>query len=197
TRCKRDWSSDVCSSDLIVNALDAIESLVDVGRRQAGRRLVQQQQLRLQHQGTAHGHHLPLAAGHGAGRLSATFGQAREQGIDTLHVRLQIALEGIAANFQVFLDAERRENVFFLRHVGNTVAYDLVRAQIGDVGTVKGNGTAAHLDQAEGGFHQCRLAGAIGADDGDNVARAHVQAYTLEDVAAAIAAVKFVDLKQV
>ena len=53
------------------DALDQLEHLLDDDRREAGGRLVEQQQLRLGHQRAADRAHLLLAARHGAGHLVA------------------------------------------------------------------------------------------------------------------------------
>ncbi|KAG1240333.1 hypothetical protein G6F68_017765 [Rhizopus microsporus] len=73
-----------------------LEDLLDHQRRQAHRRLVQQQQLGARDHRAAHRHHLLLAAGQGARRLLAAFGQAREQREDAVGVLAD--LRGIAAD---------------------------------------------------------------------------------------------------
>ena len=55
------------------------EDFLDHARREAKRRLIEQQQLRVRHQGAADGEHLLLAAGERAGDLTEPLLQAREQ----------------------------------------------------------------------------------------------------------------------
>ena len=61
------------------DALHQLEHLLHHDRRQAGRRLVEQQQFRIRHQRAADRAHLLLAARHGAGHLVAALLHAREQ----------------------------------------------------------------------------------------------------------------------
>src|SRR5699024_8306881 len=103
----------------------------------------------------------------------------------------------VAADFQVFLDAQGRENIVFLGHIGNTPSHDFVRAESGDVLTIEDYLARVNLDQAKGRLHQCRFARPIGADNGNDVACRHVQADTLEDVTAAIAAVNIGNFQKI
>src|SRR3712207_7034198 len=91
TRYWRDWSSDVCSSDLADDLVDA----VDDHRGQAQRRLVEEQQLGLGHQRAADGQHLLLAAGHRAALLPLALLEAREQRVDPVEVAADAV--GVAA----------------------------------------------------------------------------------------------------
>ena len=63
---------------LLIRWID-LEHLLDHQRRQAERRLVQQQHLGPAHQRAADRHHLLLAAGQRAGRIVALLAQDREQ----------------------------------------------------------------------------------------------------------------------
>ena len=63
---------------VLVQAADDIEYLLDQDGRKAHRRLVEHEQLGLGHERAAHGEHLLLAAGEGAGHLGAALLEARE-----------------------------------------------------------------------------------------------------------------------
>ena len=63
---------------------DDVEHVVDDGRRQPERRLVEQHDARPRHQRPADRHHLLLAARQLAGRLAALVAQDREQAVDPL-----------------------------------------------------------------------------------------------------------------
>ena len=63
----------------VVHLLDDLEAALDEHRREAHRRLVHQQQLRLRHQRAAHRDHLLLAARQRAGELGAPLVEEREQ----------------------------------------------------------------------------------------------------------------------
>ena len=69
-----------------VDVADDVEDLLDQDRRQAHRRLVQQQHARLGHQRAADGEHLLLAAGERAGHLARALLEPREQVEDALEV---------------------------------------------------------------------------------------------------------------
>src|SRR3546814_8840409 len=87
-----DWSSDVCSSDLaFVDLLDPLEDHLDHLRREAGRRLVEQHQPGVEHERAAHRHHLPLAARHLAGALTAPLLEPREKRVYPLLARFDLA----------------------------------------------------------------------------------------------------------
>src|SRR5690606_12796100 len=94
-------------------------------RRQPQRRLVQQQQLGPSHQGAANGHHLLLAAAHGAGLLAKTFFQARELHQDAFNIVLHF-LVGRATRAcpddQVLGHRELRENAAPLGHDADALA---------------------------------------------------------------------------
>ena len=68
----------------VVDHLAAQEHLVLEHRGEPGRRLVEQQQRRVEHQRPAHRHHLSLAAGQRSGALVGPFGEPREQPGDDL-----------------------------------------------------------------------------------------------------------------
>ena len=63
---------------VLANPAQDAENLLHDQRRQAERRLIQQQQARAQHQGAGNRQHLLLAAGQGAGLLFEAFLQPRE-----------------------------------------------------------------------------------------------------------------------
>jgi len=59
-----------------------VEHLLDDDGREAGRRLVEEEQLRVGHEGAADRAHLLLAAGHGARELAAPLREARKQRVE-------------------------------------------------------------------------------------------------------------------
>src|SRR6185503_4184980 len=72
----------------LVDVLEDREAALYEDRRQAHRRLVHQQQLRLRHQRAPHRHHLLLPARERPGELAPPFVQQREQRVDALEVLL-------------------------------------------------------------------------------------------------------------
>jgi hypothetical protein len=80
-------------------------------RRQPDRRLVDQQDLRRQHQRAAERQHLLLAARHRAGELAAPLGEPRERLEAGFEVLLELRARGRAerAEREIFLDGQFRE----------------------------------------------------------------------------------------
>src|SRR5215218_1755814 len=105
-----------CSTSRTLTPLSRIrtsaEQLLAHERRQAERRLVQQQHVRLRHQCPSDRDHLLLAAAHGPRRLAQTFGEARKQGEDALQDVLLARSRslGIGAEAQVLPDGEIAED---------------------------------------------------------------------------------------
>ena len=107
---------------------DGRHDLLHHDRREAHGGLVEHEQLGLGHQRAAHGEHLLLAAGEGAGGLLAAFSEDREEVVGALDVlldaRLVVAEEG--AELEVLLDRQPGEDVPSLGGVGEAEGDDLV-----------------------------------------------------------------------
>ena len=116
------------------NAAHELEHLLHHQRREAGRRLVHQQQFRLRHQRAADGAHLLLAAGERAGRLFAAVLQPREQAVDPVELlgKMPPRRRDEGADAQIFLDAQPRKQPPVLRHMGDALLDDAVRRQAAD-----------------------------------------------------------------
>ena len=109
-----------------------LEDLLDEDRREAHRRLVEQQQLRARHQRAADRAHLLLAARHRPGLLRPTLVQTREQLEDAVHVLLEVlpvrALE--RAHLEVLGHGHPREQPPPLGALGDPALDDLVRRRV-------------------------------------------------------------------
>src|ERR1700722_1283007 len=82
-----------------------LEDLVDHQRREAERRLVEQQKLGVPHQRPADRQHLLLAAGKPTGRLSVSLAEDRKQSIDFVkQVGPRLAASGEEPCNQILLD---------------------------------------------------------------------------------------------
>ncbi len=96
-------------------------------RRQAHRRLVEHEQLGAAHHRPAHGEHLLLATGEGAGRLGAALLEDREQRERRVEVVVDaLVLAGEGPEPQVLLDGEPREDPPALGGVGEPELHDVV-----------------------------------------------------------------------
>ena len=97
-------------------------------RRQAHRRLVEHEQLGAAHHRPAHGEHLLLATGEGAGRLGAALLEDREQrrNAASRSLLMLLVLAGERPEQQVLLDGEPREDPPALGGVGQPELDDVV-----------------------------------------------------------------------
>ncbi len=78
----------------------------------------------LGHQGPAHGQHLLLAAGEGAGKLLLALLQAREEGVDPFQVAFDacLVLAGECAHLQVLGDGQAAKDAPAFRRLGHAAS---------------------------------------------------------------------------
>src|SRR5207248_2090729 len=116
---------------------------------------------------------LLLAAAQRARLLTCTFAQSWEGFEDLLQLwlvsRAILALRPVAVT-EVLLDGELREEVAPLGEMGDAVAHHLRRAELVDSLAVESDLTRVGMDQAADGAQRGRLAGAVGAEQGDHLA---------------------------
>ena len=149
-----------------------VENLVDQHRREPHRRLVEQQEPRVAHQRAAHRQHLLLPAREIAGRQRAPLLQRREQIVDALQRVVILRMAAVGAELEIVLHRERREHLARLRHLGDAARDTRMRRQPVDILTVELD-TAARLRlHARNHPHQRGLAGAVVADEGNDLALA-------------------------
>ena len=126
-----------------VQVLNDIKDLIHQQRREAHGRLIQHQQLRMAHQGTAHGQHLLLAAGQSAGNLTVSFLQAGKEGIDLFDIRLYffvIPLR-VSAHQQVFVNGKLLENAASFGYLSHAQFNDFVAGGMRNILTIVGDNT--------------------------------------------------------
>ena len=140
------------------------------------------------HKGAAHGHHLLLTAGKRAGQLAATFLQTREVVEHHLKILTQTGLvfETERAHLQVLLHAHAGEHVAAFRHMGHAQRDDLVRMRFEQIVAIIGNAAGFGRHQTGDGVQGGGLAGAVGSDQGDDLAVVHLEANALDRVDRAI-----------
>src|SRR5205823_5423679 len=109
------------------------------------RRLIEQQEARLQHESTTHGEHLLLAAGQSAAPLSCALPQSREGFEGVLkRVRDEVPVaNAISADHEVFLDRQIRKNLSSFRYDRDAEIGDIGRRSTGKGGTCKVHGSGA------------------------------------------------------
>ena len=176
---------------------DDVEDLLDEQRREAHRGLVEQQELRTAHEGTAHGEHLLFAARERAGRLILALLEAREELKDVLEVLLDASLvlahEG--AEVKVLHDRHLREDAAALRHLRDALLDDLMGADTGDALPQEGDAARLWLQEARDRAQRRRLAGAVRADERDDLAFIDFEADALERVDGAVVDVYIIDFQ--
>ena len=154
---------------LLAQLLYGVEDLLDDDGGQPQGGLVQQQQARLAHQGAADGQHLLFAAGHGASALLQPLVQAREQGEYLIQQAVLLGLvDEEGPHQQVLLHRQAGEDAAPLRHHGDVLAHDAGRAESVDLFPLEPDAAAAGLGFAAQCHQQGGLAGAVGADQGDD-----------------------------
>ncbi len=166
---------------LLAHGGDHPEHLGHHQRRQPQRRLVEQHQPRAGHPGPRDGQHLLLTAREQRRRLLAPLGEDREAGGQLVQVALDVAVAPrVGAHFQVLEHGHAAEDAAALGHVGDAAGGDGVRGQAGQVGAVVPHRSRARAEQAGDGAEQRRLAGAVGAEHGDHLARPHLERDALQ-----------------
>jgi hypothetical protein len=124
---------------------------------------------------------LLLAAGQRAAALTDALFQAREQGEHALQIGFVFArLADGRAHLQVFEHSHARENAAALRRLRELEPRDLMRRHARDVAAVEFNDPLARARIAAYRHHQGRLAGAVGADQRDDLAGLNVHVDALE-----------------
>src|SRR5437762_13567235 len=105
------------------------EEIVDHRRREAERRLIEEQELGPRHQPARDGEHLLLAAREQPGALVQPYAQAREAFKDRLNVAPDLVPAPESTQLEVVQHRELRKNLPPLRHERKTARRDLVRRQ--------------------------------------------------------------------
>ena len=179
-----------------VDVGDDREDLLDDQRRQAERGLVEQQQPRPAHQGAGDGKHLLLAAGQGTAALAAALGEDGERGEDRVEVFLEVCfLADHCAHLQILQHRHAREDAPAFGGLGKAAADDLEGRQRRDLLAFEEHAPGAGVGVAANGHQQGRFAGAVGPDQGDDLAFAHGQVDAAQGLDGAVMAVYAFDGK--
>ena len=157
------------------------------------RRLVHQENPRRAHQRTREREHLLLAAAHGAGELVAPFLQAIEHAVTKVEIARHFGARRRTerAEQEILLDGELGKQPPPLRHQRNAEIDDFFRRAADqivllavDLGHDRSGARPHHAHDA---FHQRRLAVAVGAEQHDGLAVAHLDRHVLDDADRAVA----------
>ncbi len=136
--------------------------------------LVAQKNAWIGQQAAAERHHLLLPAGQQPGFLPAPLFQHREELPDGVHADLAPAAD-FPAEIQVFFHRQRGKQPPALRHHGNTVGDNTRRRAAREVAAGEADAAFDTLRLSDDRFQQCRFAGAVGTDNGDDFTGIDVQ----------------------
>ena len=149
------------------------QQLADDHRCQPERQLVDQQNLRPHDEAHGEGQHLLLAAGQVCRRGVESFAEDREclEGLgDRCLDAGRVAPVGPSGQFEVLLHGQRTEHALAAGHLHDAERGDLVRWGVRDVPPVEHDRAAVGLDHTADRLQQRRLPGAVGAEQGDDLA---------------------------
>jgi hypothetical protein len=178
---------------LTVDRADRVEDLLDQHGRQSHRRLVQQEQPGTPHEGAADGQHLLLTARQRAGHLGDALLQAREQREHPLQVLGDAAVAPEeCAHHEILADAEAIEDPAALGHVADTATDDVVGRGAGEHAILEVDRALAGDQQSGDRLERGGLAGAVVAEQRDDLAAAHLQRDPLQGADLAVVDVEAV-----
>ena len=165
-----------------------VEQFVDHRRREAQRRLVEQQDARLRHQAARDGEHLLLAAGEQPGAARQPFAQAREALQQRLDLGFAIDIPPrVCAEHDVVAHGQFGKHLAAFRHQRDAARGDPMRGQLLDPLVVEHDRARHRPQQAGHRAHRRRLAGAVGAEQRHHLAGLHRERHLFEHRRRAIA----------
>src|SRR5690606_10518824 len=124
--------------------------------REAGRRLVQEKELRVEHQRPADRYHLLLAAGKGARGLAPLFLERGKEVVDAGDALPEVGVENVGAELQVFFDGEAGKHVAVLGDKAHALMDEPVGPLARYVLPHKRDGAGPWRQQAEDSFYERR-----------------------------------------
>ena len=118
-----------------------------------------------------------------ARQLSPALLEARKQGVERLQPvgEAEVATRP-QADLQILLDRQPLEDVLPLRHVARALPHDPARRQARDRLAGEDDGSPLRRKQADDQLEQGRLAGAVRADDHDELAFVDMDVDAVQDV---------------
>src|SRR4051812_33431071 len=166
----------------LVYLLDDLEVPLDENRSQSHGRLVHEQQLRLGHESSSHGHHLLLAAGERPGELGAALVQKREEVVDAVVGFVRAAALQVGAHLEVLAHGHRREEPPVLGHDRDPLPDPVARRPRRHILAREAHAAVSRPHDAEHRLQGRRLARRVAPEQADELARRHLEVHALEDV---------------
>ena len=143
------------------------------------------------HERATDGEHLLLAARERLGRLVRALLQHREERVDPRQGPgghgAPVAAGAVGAELEVLAHGHRAEQQPALGHERQALAHEALGPRRGDAGAAVGDRPRADGDEADDGLEQRRLAGAVRADDGDELALADGEVDVVQHLGVAVA----------
>ena len=167
--------------------LDDTEHLAHDQRRQSLRRLVENQQSRIQQQCAPDRQHLLLAAGELPSTIELALLEAGKQLVDSLDGPRPAAFE---RHLEVFLDAEVGENAPAFGHVTDAEGCDAKGRRARGILAEDRNLAFARRRQAHQASQRRGLARAVASEQRGDLALGNLQADAMQDVALAVIGVQ-------
>jgi hypothetical protein len=200
--CDRECLEDVLLDEedrhaRVVDVLDDLEDVGDEDRGEAERRLVQHEEARLPHEPARDRGHLLLAARERARLLLLALFEAREDREHLLeHLGPRLLRPGRErSEEEVLLHGHLREQPARLGHVRDAEPDHVVGRPRVDRGPLVVDPPLSRFQQARDRRERRALAGAVGADEGDDLALLHLEGHVPEDLHVAVRDVDPADLK--
>ena len=176
-------------------AREQLEDLIDDDRREPERGLVEQEQRRPRHERPADREHLLLAARERAAVLAQPLAQDREEAQHVLvgGVEVGAIARDRTAEPQVVGHREPREHAPPLGRERDPAAHDRLGRELVDRLALEPHLPARDRHEADDRVQQARLARAVGAQQGDDLALLDVQRHVLHGHDGAVADDEVVD----
>ena len=178
---------------------DELGELADHDGRQPEAQLVDEQQPRPGQQRHPEAEHLLLAAGQVRSRVLQPCPQDRERlehRFDAFVDPAALVTDGPARGPQVVSHGERREHARATGNLCDTVRRDLAGWGVGDVATVQEDRAEVGFGEPRDRSQQCGLAGAVGAEERDDLALRDLEVDVEEDLELPVGDVEVVDDEQ-
>src|SRR5262249_50415284 len=119
----------------------------------------------------------------------------REQGKNVVRNAAVFALERSKPGFEIFLDREQGKDFAALRHIGDAAAGTVGRLQLGDVGAVERDRTAADRMLAGERIEEGGLADAIASEHAGHLARLRRERHRTQRLCSAVVEIDGVDVE--
>jgi hypothetical protein len=183
-------------------AVQRIDDGVDLrhhARHQPFGRLVEQDDLRLEHHGARDCEHLLLAARQRAAGLISPLRQHGKESEHFVEQRLPLVFGDalpVEAGTQVFHHRKQAEDTAVFRHIGDAAPRELMRRQSGDGMAFEHDRAVARPHQAHDGLQRRRLANAVPPKQANHFAGADLDRHAMQDVTLAVIGMDVFDADQ-